>query len=332
MAAASDLASEAPGKVLSTVDVLLATYNGAKFLPAQLDSLLAQTHQDFHLLVSDDGSSDDTLEILHRYRSRFAGRMSILTYPGAGAGVIRNFEHLMKASLERAEAGLVAFCDQDDVWLPHKLQVLVTEMHRMQRRSGFLQEPCMVHSDLAVVDDGLATIHPSFASHQRFDPARCSTTTLLSMNQVTGCAMMINRALLELALPLPAAAVMHDWWCALLGSGGRCFFVDEPLVLYRQHGGNQLGARSRTLRSRLMRVWRNAPGVLERVRTLGRGTAAQAEALEIRQRESGQCAAAVSGYRRWRARPLWWRMLSYRRYYVGPELDRISRLLLWRAG
>ena len=78
--------------------------------------------------------------------------------------------------------------------------------------------------------------------HQRLLPVPGSDVGLLSINQVTGCAMLVNRALLQAALPLPGSALMHDWWCALLAAGGGRQFVDQALVLYRQHGANQLGA------------------------------------------------------------------------------------------
>lgn len=310
------------------VDLLLATCDGARYLPALLDSLLAQTHRNWRLLVGDDNSTDATLGILEDYRLRFGGRLVLLPRSSERRGVIRNFEHLMAASLHDAVASHVAFCDQDDVWLPTKLQTLAGGMQRLQARRT-AAAPCLVHCDLAVVDAALAPLHPSFVRHQRYDPGRCSDTALLSVNQVTGCAMMVNRALLELALPLPVGAVMHDWWCALLAAGGGRSFIDEALVLYRQHGRNQLGAKGRGLRARLARLLGDAPGVLRRVRELGGGTRAQALALQARLAERGLDNGYVGRYLAWRDSPWWRRAANYRSYYVGPELDRCTRLLLW---
>jgi glycosyltransferase involved in cell wall biosynthesis len=310
------------------VDVLLATFNGAKYLAQQLDSILAQTHQNFRLLVSDDGSSDDTLAILESYRPRLGERLLILPYAGRGRGVVRNFENLMCASRQHGVARWAAFADQDDVWLPQKLEVLVNEMVRLENASGG-SEPCLVHSDLAVVDQELQTIARSFVDHQRMDPAQCTPLALLSVNQVTGCAMMVNRALLELALPLPPQAVMHDWWCALLSGSGQRSYVNSQLLLYRQHGANQVGAKSRSLAARLVRLATRGSEVLTRVRALGEATRDQASALRHRLEERGCDGVYVSKYLEWRGQPLWLRIAGYRRFYVGPELDRLSRCLLW---
>lgn len=310
------------------VDVLLATYNGSKYLEAQLDSIVAQTHQAFRILVSDDGSSDGTIEILQRYRARLGERMVLVPNPSAGAGVVRNFANLMQASLDDGLAQWAVFADQDDVWLAEKITSLLSEMVRLEGGgSGSL--PCLVHSDLIVVDERLTVISPSFARYQRMNPADCSDLSLLSVNQVTGCTMMVNRSLLEMALPLPAEAIMHDWWCALISSSGRRSYIGTPLILYRQHGANQLGAKDRGLKTRLSRMATDGPGVVRRVRELGRATRLQSEALHRRLCDEGADGAYVSKYLSWRSRPLWARCVGYRHYYFGPELDRLSRCLLW---
>ncbi|WP_243457513.1 glycosyltransferase family 2 protein [Ottowia testudinis] len=310
------------------IDVLLATYNGARYLAPQLDSLLGQTHQHFRLLVSDDGSTDATLDILHGYRAAFGERLVLLPNPSTGAGVVRNFERLMHASLADGQARWAASCDQDDVWLPGKLAAQGAEMQRIESQAG-AQTPCLVHGDLTVVNERLQVISPSFAAYQRTDPAAATALSLLSVNQVTGCAMMVNRTLLRMALPLPPEAIMHDWWCALISGSGRRSYLPRPLLLYRQHGANQVGARDRGLRSRLLRLGRDGAGVALRVRRLGQGTQAQAQALQQRLRALGLDDAYVARYLAWRKMPLPRRLAAYRNYYVGPELDRLSRCLLW---
>jgi glycosyltransferase involved in cell wall biosynthesis len=310
------------------VDVLLATYNGSKYLHAQLDSLLAQTHQNFRVLVSDDGSSDATLGILEDYRARFEGRLVVVPNPHRGQGVVRNFENLMAASLHDGLAGWVAFSDQDDVWLPQKIERCLNEMVRMEEEGGE-GLPCLVHSDLTVVDESLNVISDSFAKYQRMDPRQCSALSLLSVNQVTGCTMMVNRTLLQVALPLPRETIMHDWWCGLLSGSGRRRFVPTPLILYRQHGANQVGAKDRSLKTRLMRLLTNGRGIIKRVRVLGGATYLQAQALQLRLRALGLEEGYVSKYLAWRDGPLLARIGGYRQYYVGPELDRLSRCFLW---
>jgi len=189
--------------------------------------------------------------------------------------------------------------------------------------------PCLVHCDLRVVDVNLQTIADSFMRQQAIEVRAMHLHTLLSVNHVTGCAMMINRVLLSRALPIPEQAVMHDWWCALLSEPQRRCFVEDPLVLYRQHGGNQLGARSRALGARVRRLLRDGPQSMRRVCWLGRATVAQAQALQYRQREVGLDDSVVASYLRWRGLPRWRQLLNYRAMYPGPELDRLCRLLLW---
>lgn len=310
------------------VDVLLATYNGSKYLVDQLDSILAQTHQDLRILVSDDGSSDDTLAILQQYCARLGARMVLVPNPCPGKGVVRNFENLMAASLNDGVAQWAVFSDQDDVWLPEKIASSLAEMQRIEG-AGDAHVPCLVHSDLTVVDQDLAVLSRSFARYQQMDPATCSRLSLLSVNQVTGCTMMVNRALLKMALPLPAEVIMHDWWCGLISGSGRRSFLAEPLILYRQHGANQVGAKDRGLKTRLRRLFTDGSGVVRRVRGLGHATYLQSEALQQRLRAQGVDGGYVSEYLSWRGRPLWSRVTSYRHYYVGPELDRLSRCLLW---
>jgi len=310
------------------VDVLLATWNGARYLPELLDSLLAQTCPHVRVLVSDDGSTDETRAILERYRPSFGGRLVLLPPRAAADGGLRNFAYLMQASLEDGQAGWSMFCDQDDVWLPHKVEHSLDEMRRIESRSG-PQVPCLVHTDLTVVDQGLGLIAPSFVRYQSMNPGRCTALELLSMNQVTGCATMVNRSLLTMALPIPDEVIVHDWWCAVVSGSGHRSFIDAPSLLYRQHAVNQIGAQNRSWPSRMMRFVKDGAGVLRRARAAGRHSYWQAHALEVRLRREQRDANYVSEYLAWRNRPLWQRIGSYRKYYPGSEADRLLRCMLW---
>ncbi|WP_119964574.1 glycosyltransferase family 2 protein [Simplicispira lacusdiani] len=310
------------------VDVLLATWNGARYLPDLLDSLLAQTYPHFRVLVSDDGSTDGTQAILERYRLQFGGRLMLLRPRTRADGGLRNFEYLMQASLDDGRANWSMFCDQDDVWLPHKVGNSLAEMRRIEGRSG-ARTPCLVHTDLSVVDQNLELIAPSFVRYQSMSPANCAALWLLSMNQVTGCATMVNRSLLEIALPIPAEVVVHDWWCAVISGSGQRSFIDSPSLLYRQHAVNQIGARSRSWPSRAARLLKDGAGVLRQAREAGCNSYRQAHALEARLRMLQRDASYVTEYLAWRNRPLWQRIRSYRKYYPGSEVDRLLRCMLW---
>jgi glycosyltransferase involved in cell wall biosynthesis len=223
----------------SLIDIVLATYNGAAYLPAQLDSLFAQTCQDFRLLVRDDGSSDGTPGVLADYATRYPGRMVMVPNDGGRLKAAGSFATL----LERAEAPYVMCCDQDDVWVPDKVALTLAAMHDLEQRHG-TAAPLLVDTDLMVVDERLAVLAESFWRFSRIHPERITRLSrLLMQNFVTGCTMMVNRPLLALALPIPAGAMMHDWWLALVAIRfGHARPIAKATVLYRQHGRNEVGA------------------------------------------------------------------------------------------
>jgi len=222
--------------------IILATYNGADFLAGQLDSLIAQTETRWKLLIRDDASSDATLEIIRAYMSR-DDRIGLL---GAGSGgprsALANFSVLLQAAYDQG-AAYVFCCDQDDVWNPDKLEVMLARLKRLESGNG---APSLVHHDLEVVDASLQPIAGSFVRMMQLNPSdEHRPQRLVSRNEVTGCAMACNRALLEIALPISGQAVMHDWWLAMCAAYfGRLEFVPRPLVKYRQHGRNAIGAKS----------------------------------------------------------------------------------------
>ena len=207
-----------------TVEILLASYNGARFLPDQLASLSAQTHRDWRLTWRDDGSTDDCAAIL----DRFGG----LRLPGdARLGVTAGFAALLAA--RDRDAAAYAFCDQDDVWLPGKLE------------SGLAllaDGPAMVCGRLTLVDAALRPLGLSPAPRR---PA-CFGDALVE-NRATGCTVLLNQAAAALMdAPWPPGVVMHDWWAMLcvLAAGGAVAYQAEPQILYRQHGGNVVGIQA----------------------------------------------------------------------------------------
>ncbi len=219
------------------IDILLSTYNGTEFLEEQLSSLLGQTCKNWNLLVRDDGSTDDTVATLGKLCSHSRTR---LTGKARNLGPCRSFELL----LQQSSAPYCMFCDQDDVWLPDKIEKSLALMHEMERRWGN-DTPMLVHSDLQVVDRHLHPLSSSFWRHQGIEPeGRERFNRLLVQNVVTGCTVMINAPLRQLALPFAAETIMHDWWLALTAAAfGQIGHLNEPTVLYRQHGGNEVGAK-----------------------------------------------------------------------------------------
>jgi len=234
----------------SSIDILLATFNGAKWLPALLASLEAQTCQDWRLLVRDDGSSDDTPALLDGLESRFGGRMVRVRAPKTLPGAMGSFDQLLAAST----APYVMFCDQDDVWLPAKVARTMEAMARMEALHG-PDTPVLVFTDLRVVDAELRTLADSFWKVQCLRPSELDFPRLLVQNMVTGCTAMANRVLVRRACPIPPGAFMHDWWFALVAAAyGHLAPISEPLILYRQHGANAIGIQSTDLWSSCRRI------------------------------------------------------------------------------
>lgn len=245
----------------STVAIVMGTYNGARFIQEQLDSIIGQTYSDWRLLVRDDGSSDDTTAIIER-AAQADPRIERVQDTQGNLGPALNFSALCAIARARGFA-YVFFADQDDVWHPDKITRSLTALRTAE--AGLTPTvPLLLHTDLAVVDEHRQPIAASLMrykrlSHVEHDPLRM----LLIQNSVTGCTMACNRALLELATPIPATAIMHDWWFALCAATfGEILYLDAPTIDYRQHGRNQIGARRRLafpnpIRRDAMHTWRN---------------------------------------------------------------------------
>ena len=236
------------------VTVLLCTYNGAAYVRAQLQSILDQTVQDLHVVVSDDGSTDETIEIVEAMAAAHPGRITIVRQdPPTGSAQ----RHFLKLLVERAYdmADYIMLSDQDDVWLPKKVEKTLARMQADEaacRAAGEANASILVHCDSRIVDRALREIAPSFVAYQKMTPSRCQLQQLLVQNNVVGGALMMNRALAERITEIPAHCVMHDQWIALIASAfGHIDFVPESLYLYRQHGDNVLGAGKGT---RIMEV------------------------------------------------------------------------------
>lgn len=215
----------------------MASYNGEKFIDEQIRSIISQsTEYEFRILISDDQSKDGTIDIVKHFASNY-DNIIFISGPQENLGPKRRFEFL----LQESSSDYIMFSDQDDVWLPNKVNVTMKKMLSDERRLG-TGTPILVYSDLIIVDEKLNYISKSMRRHKnlRKNP---SINSLLVENNVTGCTVMINRALLNHSLPFPDNIYMHDWWINLIANlYGSTSFVDESLILYRQHSSNTFGA------------------------------------------------------------------------------------------
>ncbi len=224
-----------------TVDILMATYNGERYLEEQIRSIQAQTFTSWRLLISDDCSTDGTLGIIQRLAGA-DDRIQLVSSGTRKGGAKENFFYLMSQST----ADYVFFCDQDDVWLPDKMALSLEHM----LKNAIASKPNCLYTDLAIVDRCLNTMYES-----RFAKAGVSGkdnfASLLFENRLTGCTVLVDRALLRRAMQCfdLESVIMHDWWVGLIAvSQGRLIRFERVTMLYRQHEANVVGEQKKTIK------------------------------------------------------------------------------------
>lgn len=229
------------GADMDKIEVLMAVYNGSAYIREQIDSILNQTYENWHLTISDDGSTDGTDLIADEYAAKYPERITRV-YSGVRFGNAR--DHFMWLS-ENCTSRYMLYSDQDDVFNPEKMSRLMDAMQNAERQWG-RDLPILVFSDQTVVDEKLNVIEPSLMRCQKQAFDSFDYHALLIQNVVTGGAMMVNRPLCSLAVQCRSREriIMHDWWMAATAARfGKIIYLDEPLSLYRQHGGNSVGAK-----------------------------------------------------------------------------------------
>jgi len=216
----------------------MATYNGEKYLATQLDSLLSQTYTNFKVWVQDDVSTDSTWEILNVYKNRYPDKFHITRRETNSGSSMNNFFDLMITTRD----DYLMLCDQDDVWLPDKIEKTMAKMKSLENNHSNI--PALVHTDLKVVDQNLNVINPSYKMLTNRNYNRMAFHQVLNLNNVSGCTVMYNRALADLLTEPPKYCLMHDWWLQLLAVAfGKVDHIDDGTLLYRQHGDNACGAK-----------------------------------------------------------------------------------------
>jgi glycosyltransferase involved in cell wall biosynthesis len=231
---------------VTSLSVALCTYNGAPFLAEQLDSLAAQTQLPDELVVCDDGSTDETVALLDDFAGRAPFPVRIHRNP-ARLGVAANFSQ----ALTMCSGAMVALCDQDDVWMPERLE-------RAVRLLDARPSVGAVFSDAALVDERVQPLGKSLFQATGFTPARRSRfgqghelEVLLARPVVCGATMTLRAAYFGFLLPIPPTGLHDLWLSTLLSAVTTLVAIDEPLIRYRQHGSNQIGHPARGLRAKL---------------------------------------------------------------------------------
>lgn len=221
------------------VTILLATYNGQNYISEQIESILAQTVKNFKIYISDDNSQDNTFNIIREYEKKYPEKIIAIQRKENSGSPWKNFFELMISNKDE----YVMLCDQDDIWLPNKIELTLSKMKQIESVEG-KNIPIVVYTDMCVVNENLEIINHSFMKMMNADFKRTSLNKLLMQNTMAGCTCMYNKSLSEYFFVMPSYMVMHDWWIALVAAtfGKIEFFQCKP-ILYRQHSNNQIGAQ-----------------------------------------------------------------------------------------
>ncbi len=228
---------EAKHLMSETITILMATYNGEKYVSHQLDSIIGQTYTNWQLLIRDDGSKDETMTIIEHYKKQHPDKIKLVENGGSNVGSLLNFAKLLQSA---ANSQYIMFCDQDDEWKQDKIEITFLKMKELESQND-IQYPTLIFTNFQYVDDNMNII----ASKKDFEINRIKKfgfPQLLAQNPVYGCTTMMNRALADKVGVIPPQADFHDHWIALVAAAfGRTYYMKEKTVLYRQHESNVSG-------------------------------------------------------------------------------------------
>jgi len=223
------------------VTILMAVYNGGNYLKEQLESIQGQTYTNWQLIIRDDGSIDNTAGIINEFVASTDNEVSFFINDPPAGSARKNFARLLK---DVHSSQYIMFCDQDDIWKEDKIETSIKAMKRLETKYG-RDIPLLVHGDLEVADNKMNIIASSMfeLSHIHRNP---SLAELVIQNNVTGCTMLINKPLCKGIADIAGMddVIMHDYIAALYAKVfGKTSFINKPLLSYRQHGSNSVGAK-----------------------------------------------------------------------------------------
>lgn len=221
--------------------ILLASYNGEKYISDQLDSIINQTYKNWELIIRDDGSKDETMTILNKYEKKDE-RIKILRDDKGNLGFLKNFEEL----LFNAKEEFVLFSDQDDFWLKNKLEKFVEKIKGLDEK--VLSKPLLIHCNSLVCDDKLEIIKEEFINSKI---AKKTNSNIYFFEYIVqGSTSMVNKKMIKESLPFLKNVTLHDRYFHLLSQFlGTRVFINESLVKYRQHERNEIGANGSIIKN-----------------------------------------------------------------------------------
>ena len=219
----------------SKIEILMATYNGEKYIREQINSIISQTYSNWTLLIRDDGSKDDTVKIIREYEKKDK-RIKLLEDNKGNLGFVKNFEELLKNSSEE----FIMFSDQDDYWLEEKIEKYILELKKLGNEKFF--KPLLIHSNSFVCNDKLKIQKKEFIDSEI--AIKNNKNSYFFAYFVQGSTVLINREIIKIGLPFSKNVKLHDRYFHLLSEFfGKRIFIKESLMKYRQHENNEIGAK-----------------------------------------------------------------------------------------
>ncbi len=221
------------------VSIAMTTYNGEKYIKEQLDSILAQTYKNLEIVICDDKSSDNTVNIVKDYQKNDF-RIKVFLNE-VNLGFKKNFEK----AISLCNGNYIALSDQDDIWESNKIEILLENIRNFD----------LIHSACSLIDENSNEITHLW---QKEDILEYSFTKFVFGNSVTGCTTLFKRKLLKDFFPIPQGEYYHDWWLAILAIKNEgIVYIDIPLVRYRQHLNQDTGASIDSLKKRIIRYYKS---------------------------------------------------------------------------
>ena len=225
---------------MNNVEIIISVYNGEKYLEDQLNSIFSQTYQNFKIIIRNNGSTDNTELIINTYKKLYPNKIFIDPSKEQILPLYLSFSSLLKYSSSK----YLMFSDADDVWLNFKIMKSLDEIKKLENIYN-PETPCLVFTDLIIVDKNLNLISKSMFHFQSLKPNRMKINYLLSQDIACGNTFIFNRALLNLIYPIPFGAGMHDIWTSLVAvTLGKVSYLNQSTILYRQHENNICGSNS----------------------------------------------------------------------------------------
>jgi glycosyltransferase involved in cell wall biosynthesis len=203
------------------VSIALCAYNGKKFLEQQIDSILNQSYKNIELIIVDDNSTDNTIDIINRY-IKYDNRIRLYKN-SKNIGFIKNFEK----AISLCTGEYICLCDQDDIWLKDKVKILVEN----------IKDNTLIYSNASLVDEDGNDLNKSLVDPEKMIKGNNNKAFILN-NCVSGNTLMFKKELIEHILPIPKKVSLHDIWIAFVATTyGNITYVEESLVKYRRYSG-----------------------------------------------------------------------------------------------